>query len=97
MQKDQVLGKETLPIALGKIKSLWLIGVMLLSTIILALTVNPYLSVKNWIFLDIILVLALCYPMFYWWFYHHRFSAGKPWIDVRPEFSFALLGLLALI
>lgn len=97
MQKDQVLGKETLPIALGKIKSLWLIGVMLLSSIILALTVNPYLSVKNWILLDIILVLALCYPMFYWWFYHHRFSAGKPWIDVRPEFSFALLGLLALI
>lgn len=97
MQKDQVLGKETLPIALGKTRSLWSIS-LLITFCIFAVglssdqEVNP---VDLWN--RIILITALGYPVFYWWFYHHRFSAGKPLLDVRPEFSFFLVGLLAIL
>ena len=96
MQKDQVLGKETLPIALGKKRSLSLILFFLVVSILLvnssqALRASVY---SPWV--QIVLTLALIYPIFYWWFYHHRFSAGKPHYDIRPELSFFLIGLLDL-
>jgi hypothetical protein len=44
-----------------------------------------------------IMALALVYPLAYQWFYHERFNAGRPRLEVKPEFSFYLLGLLALV
>ena len=97
MQKDQVLGKETLPIALGKTRSLWSIG-LLITFCIFAVGLSSYLSANPIGLRDqIIMITALGYPVFYWWFYHHRFSAGKPRLDVRPEFSFFLVGLLTIL
>ncbi len=92
MQKDRVLGKETLPIALGRTKSLWVVFGLVLLTLSLVYSTCRQCSPL----IQISLSSALLYPIFYWWFYHHRFSAGSPSINLRPEFSFFLLGLLYL-
>ena len=98
MQNDQVLGKETLPILLGKPRSkmvlIGLLGFGLASSIWFTFAssnqAHPF---------AIAAILGACtaYPLLYLWYYHERFSAGKPRFEVSVELSFYLLGLLALV
>ncbi|MDE3246753.1 MAG: 4-hydroxy-3-methylbut-2-enyl diphosphate reductase, partial [Acidobacteriota bacterium] len=98
MQNDQVLGKETLPILLGKPRSklvlIGLLGFGLASSIWFT-----FASSNRAHPVAIVAILSACaaYPLLYLWYYHERFSAGKPRFEVSVELSFYLLGLLALV
>ena len=99
MQNDQVLGKETLPILLGKPRAKIVLMTLLALGLAAALWftfVGDQPSIHP---LTIALVLSVCaaYPLLYLWYYHERFSSGKPRFEVSVELSFYLLGLLALV
>ncbi len=98
MQNDQVLGKETLPILLGKPR-LKLVLIGLLGFGLASSTWFTFASSNRAHPLAIAAILSACaaYPLFYLWYYHERFSAGKPRFEVNVELSFYLLGLLALV
>jgi len=98
MQNDQVLGKETLPILLGKPRAKMVLIALL--TIGLAGSLWFTFAKQSHVHpLAIAVILCVCaaYPLLYLWYYHERFSAGKPRFEMRVELSFYLLGLLALI
>lgn len=100
MQNDQIVGKETLPIALGKkaakLVLMALLGVLLAGTVWLTFRQrhtplgHPFLAA-------LILMACAAYPFVYLWVYHERFSAGKARFYLSVELSFYLVGLLALV
>jgi 4-hydroxy-3-methylbut-2-enyl diphosphate reductase len=97
MQNDQVLGRDTLPILVGKRRAKQvLVGVLAtLLVILLGLTLTS--RGHRALLAAGIMALALVYPLFYQWYYHERFTTGRPRLEVKPELSFYLLGLLALV
>jgi 4-hydroxy-3-methylbut-2-enyl diphosphate reductase len=97
MQNDQVLGRDTLPIAVGKQKAkAILVGVLVgLFVVLLGLTLTTR-DAKALVAAGI-MALALVHPLAYQWYYHERFNAGRPRFELKPELSFYLLGLLALV
>ncbi len=98
MQNDQIVGKETLPIFLGKratkVVILGLLGTLLAGTLWLT-----YQNRSQGHPMAVALVLVLCaaYPMLYLWLYHERFTTGKDRFELSVDLSFYLVGLLALI
>ncbi len=98
MQNDQVLGKETLPIAIGKrgakIVLATLLSILVAGTVWLTFenrhTGHPFL-------VALVLVLCASYPLVYLWAYHERFTTGKHRLELSVELSFYLVGLLALV
>ncbi|HET8901814.1 MAG TPA: 4-hydroxy-3-methylbut-2-enyl diphosphate reductase [Holophagaceae bacterium] len=98
MQNDQIVGKETLPILLGKgaakIVLAVMLGVLLAGTLWLTFhsrhAVHPMLTA-------LILVACAAYPLLYLWLFHDRFTTGRAKFQVGVELSFYLLGLLALV
>ncbi|HEU4950652.1 MAG TPA: 4-hydroxy-3-methylbut-2-enyl diphosphate reductase [Holophagaceae bacterium] len=98
MQNDQIVGKETLPILLGKgaAKAVLagMLGVLLLGTLWLTFhsrhAVHPLATA-------LILVACAAYPLLYLWLFHDRFTTGRSRFQVGVELSFYLLGLLALV
>ena len=98
MQNDQIVGKETLPIFLGKAVTkgvlLALLGTLLAGTL--------WLTFENRhqghpMAVALILVLCAAYPVLYLWLYHERFTTGKNRFELSVDFSFYLVGLLALV
>lgn len=97
MQNDQVLGRDTLPILVGKRRAkVVLVGVLAgLMAVLLGLAAT---ATGETVLLEAgIMALALAYPLLYQWYYHERFTTGKPRFELKPELSFYLLGLLALV
>jgi 4-hydroxy-3-methylbut-2-enyl diphosphate reductase len=98
MQNDQIVGKETLPIFLGKratkIVLVGLLGTLLVGTLWLTFENR---SQGHPMAVALILVLCAAYPMLYLWLYHERFTTGKHRFELSVDFSFYLVGLLALI
>ena len=97
MQNDQVLGRDTLPILMGK-QAAKRVLIGLLSGILLVLiglTISSRAPRAVWE--AGIMASALIYPLLYQWYYHERFNAGRPAFELRPEFSFYLLGLLVIV
>jgi 4-hydroxy-3-methylbut-2-enyl diphosphate reductase len=98
MQNDQVLGKETLPIAMGKkgAKNVLglLLGALLVGTLWLTFR-NRHLG--HPMVVALILMVCALYPLLYLWLYHERFTTGKTRFEVSVELSFYLVGLLALV
>jgi 4-hydroxy-3-methylbut-2-enyl diphosphate reductase len=98
MQKDQILGRESLPILIGRNKSQFL----MCSFLALALAFNSALACQAFgggaMHVKVMAILATCalYPILYQWIYKVRFSAGRPRIDPGAEPAFFLAGLLAL-
>lgn len=97
MQNDQVLGRETLPIVIGKRRAkvvmvvlLALLGISAVGATLLGTRAHAGLTAG-------IFGLCLFYPLFYLWYYHERFTTGRPGFELKPEMSFYLLGLLALV
>lgn len=98
MQNDQIVGKETLPILLGKgaAKGVLaaMLGVLLAGTLWLTFHsrhgVHPMITA-------LILVVCAGYPLVYLWLYHERFTTGRARFQPGVELSFYLLGLLALV
>ena len=97
MQNDQVLGRDTLPILMGK-QAAKRVLIGLLSGILLVL-IGLTLSSRapRAVWEAGIMASALIYPLLYQWYYHERFNAGRPAFELRPEFSFYLLGLLVIV
>ena len=97
MQNDQILGKETLPILLGRRVT----KVLLLLALAAALSATVAESLltpcpHRW---GVVLILTACasYPVLYLWLFQERFSAGKPRLEPWVELSFYLAGLLAVV
>lgn len=97
MQNDQVLGRDTLPILLGK-QTAKRVLIALLSGILLVLIGLTIPSrAPSAIWEAAIMASALVYPLVYQWYYHERFNAGRPRFELKPELSFYLLGLLVFV
>lgn len=98
MQNDQIIGKETLPILLGKTASKAVLAT-LLGTLLAGTLWLTFDSRNQGHPLAVALVLVVCaaYPMIYLWLYHERFTAGRNRFELSVDFSFYLVGLLALV
>jgi 4-hydroxy-3-methylbut-2-enyl diphosphate reductase len=98
MQNDQIVGKETLPILLGrratKAVLLALLGTLLAGTLWLTFQNR---SEGHPLAVALVLVLCAAYPVLYLWLYHERFTAGKNRFELSVDLSFYLVGLLALV
>ncbi len=98
MQNDQIIGKETLPIFLGKAATkvilLALLGALLAGTLWLT-----FQNRNQGHPLAVALVLVLCsaYPVLYLWLFHERFTTGRTRFELSVDFSFYLVGLLAIV
>ena len=98
MQNDQIVGKETLPILLGK-RATKLVLATLLGALLAGTLWLTYENRGQGHPLAVALVLVLCavYPMLYLWLYHERFTAGRNRFELSVDLSFYLVGLLALV
>ena len=98
MQNDQIVGKETLPILLGK-RGTKAVLLALLGTLLAGTLWLTYQNKNQGHPLAVALVLVVCaaYPMLYLWLYHERFTAGKHRFELSVDLSFYLVGLLALV
>ena len=97
MQHDQVMGRETLPIVVGRRAAK---GV-LLGVLGVALGFNLWLLphaglARPWL-AAVILVLCTGYPLLYLWLFHEKFSIGKHRFDPTTDLVFYLAGLLAIV
>jgi (E)-4-hydroxy-3-methyl-but-2-enyl pyrophosphate reductase len=98
MQNDQIVGKETLPIFLGK-RATKVVLLGLLGTLLVGTLWSTYDNRSQGHPMAVALVLVLCaaYPMIYLWLYHERFTTGRHRFELSVDLSFYLVGLLALI
>ena len=98
MQNDQIVGKETLPILLGR-RLTQVVLVALLGTLLAGTLWLTFENRSQGHPLAVALVLVLCaaYPVLYLWLYHERFTTGKNRFELSVDFSFYLVGLLALV
>jgi 4-hydroxy-3-methylbut-2-enyl diphosphate reductase len=93
LQRDQILGRETLPILIGRNMSKFMMYALLLA----AWCFNGLYAIQEPNF-GALAVLSGCalYPMAHQWYYRIRFSAGRPSFDPGIEPALFLAGLLAL-
>jgi len=98
MQNDQIVGKETLPILLGK-RATKAVLIALLGTLLAGTLWLTYENRSQGHPLAVALVLVTCaaYPVLYLWLYHERFTTGKNRFELSVDLSFYLVGLLALV
>lgn len=98
MQNDQIVGKETLPILLGKRATkavlLGLLGILLAGTLWLTFDSR---SQGHPLAVALVLVICAAYPVLYLWLYHERFTTGRNRFELSVDLSFYLVGLLALV
>jgi 4-hydroxy-3-methylbut-2-enyl diphosphate reductase len=98
MQNDQIVGKETLPILLGKRATkgvlLALLGSLLAGTLWLTFENR---SQGHPMAVALVLVACSAYPVLYLWLFHERFTTGRNRFEVSVDLSFYLVGLLALV
>ncbi len=97
MQNDQVLGKETLPILLGRKVAKGVLTIILATALACNLWVLPYANPAHPWFAAGVLVACFAYPVLYLWLFHERFSMGKRRLEPTVEVAFYLAGLLALV
>jgi 4-hydroxy-3-methylbut-2-enyl diphosphate reductase len=98
MQNDQIVGKETLPILMGK-RATKVVLVALLGTLLAGTLWLTFENRSQGHPLAVALVLVVCaaYPVLYLWLYHERFTTGKNRFELSVDLSFYLVGLLALV
>lgn len=97
MQNDQILGKETLPILLGRRVTKLLLGASLATALGATLAVTFLTPSPHRWTAALILTACISYPAVYLWFFLERFSAGKPKFEPWVELGFYLAGLLAVV
>jgi len=97
MQNDQILGKETLPILVGRRAT----KVILASFLVVAFGATAWMTLQmalpnTWIKL-LILAVSAAYPVLHLWFFHERFTTGQRSFNPPLEAAFYLVGILALL
>jgi 4-hydroxy-3-methylbut-2-enyl diphosphate reductase len=96
MQKDQILGRETLPTLIGRGRSQSLMYAFLaLAWCLGAVQTFQAQTMSSGAF--IVLTLCTIYPILYQWIYRIKFSAGRPRFDPGVEPALFLAGLMALL
>lgn len=97
MQNDQILGRETLPILIGRQAA----KAVLLVVTLLAFAASVYATfayqVQSPWRVSFLFAFAGAYPMLHLWLFHERFRAGKARVELPLELSFFLIGLLAFL
>jgi len=97
MQNDQILGKETLPILLGRRGTKIVLAVFLFLAFLGVAGMTLHLGLPHaWAKL-IILALSAAYPLAHLWFFHDRFTTGQRSFNPPLEIAFYLVGILALV
>lgn len=97
MQNDQILGKETLPILLGRRATKIVLAAFLFAAFLAAAGMTLHLGLPNaWAKL-LILALSAVYPLAHLWFFHDRFTTGQRSFNPPLEIAFYLVGILALV
>ncbi|WP_243288125.1 4-hydroxy-3-methylbut-2-enyl diphosphate reductase [Geothrix terrae] len=98
MQNDQIVGKETLPIFMGKSATkavlVGLLGTLLAGTLWLTFENRQH---GHPLAVALVLVACAAYPVLYLWLYHERFTAGKHRFELSVDLSFWMVGLLAIV
>jgi 4-hydroxy-3-methylbut-2-enyl diphosphate reductase len=98
MQNDQIVGKETLPILMGRraTKAVLsaLLGTLLAGTLWLTFQNR---SEGHPLAVALVLVVCAAYPVLYLWLYHERFTTRRNRFELSVDLSFYLVGLLALV
>ncbi len=97
MQNDQILGKETLPILLGRRTTKEVLAAFLVAAFGIAAWTTLHVGLPHGAVKLAILACSAAYPMGYLWFFHERFTAGKRSAGPPLEMAFYLVGLLALV
>jgi (E)-4-hydroxy-3-methyl-but-2-enyl pyrophosphate reductase len=97
MQNDRILGRETLPIVLGRARAK-VVMLLVLGVGFLAMATATLLQPRPHRLATLaILAAASAYPALHLWLYHERFSVGRARIQVPLDTSFYLVGLLTLL
>ncbi|HWQ07728.1 MAG TPA: 4-hydroxy-3-methylbut-2-enyl diphosphate reductase [Holophaga sp.] len=97
MQNDQVLGKDTLPIVLGRKAAKRVLELFLAIALVANLWVLPAIH-PRFPWLAALIITACCtYPMAYLWLFHERFTIGRRRFEPSVELVFYLAGLLAFV
>lgn len=98
MQHDQILGRETLPILIGKraakLTAATLLAAAFLATLAVSLASG---GTGRFHFVPLVLALATVYPLFYLWFFHERFTVGRRPLEPSLDLGLYLVGLLAFM
>lgn len=97
MQNDQVLGKETLPIVLGRRVTKIVLMIVLALALASNLWLIPHAALARPWLAALVLIACSTYPMLYLWLFHERFSIGKQHLEPTVEVAFYLAGLLVLV
>jgi len=97
MQNDQVLGKETLPILLGRRIAKVVLAAILTIAWASNLWVIPFAAPSHPWIAALVLTACFSYPMLYLWLFHERFTIGKRRLEPTVEVAFYLAGLLAFV
>jgi 4-hydroxy-3-methylbut-2-enyl diphosphate reductase len=97
MQNDQILGKETMPILIGRRATKIVLLSLLALALIGSLWLTPFSTFRHpWLAVSL-LVACTTYPLLYLWCFHERFSMGTRHIQPPVELAFYLAGLLVLV
>jgi len=97
MQNDQILGKETMPILIGR-RATKIVLVSLLALALLGcLFLTPFSTFRHPFIVAGLLVACTTYPLVYLWCYHERFSTGARRVQPTVELAFYMVGLLVLV
>jgi len=97
MQNDQILGRETLPILIGRNPTKMVLVSLLALALVAVLALTPFGRFHHPLLAVALLVAAAAYPVAHLWLYHDRFTVGRSRSRMGVEISFYLLGLLLLV
>ena len=97
MQNDQILGKDTLPIVLGRrTTKILLVGTLAAAGAAAVAATLAQPMPHRWMQAGVILA-CVAYPVLHLWLFQERFSAGKPRFEPWVELGFFMVGLLAFL
>jgi len=97
MQNDQILGKETMPILIGRRATKIVLASLLLLALAGSLFLLPLYAFTHPLLAAGLLVACTGYPLLHLWLFHERFSTGTRRMQPPVELAFYLAGLLVLV
>lgn len=98
MQHDQILGRETLPILIGKRAAKLAAGTLLALAFAVTLLVSLMAGTTGrFHFVPLVLALTTIYPLFYLWYFHERFTVGRLAFEPSLDLGLYFVGLLAFM
>jgi len=97
MQNDQILGKETMPILIGRRATKIVLVSMLALAMLGALWLTPFSTFRHPRLAVALLVACASYPLVHLWCFHERFSTGTRRMQPSVDLAFYLVGLLVLV